>query len=71
MHVRQDAPSTGRLQGARVRRKRPLTLRTARRYHQTDECEHCSRPFDLRTRTTSEDAAQRPVVRRPDFPVAA
>lgn len=58
MHVRQDVPCIGGLQSLAVARKRPLTFRHARRYQQHCSCEFCCRHFfDLRTRTTSEDAA--------------
>jgi hypothetical protein len=71
MHSRQDAPSCGGLQNHTPTRNRPLTSSCKRRYEKPISCELCSRPFDLPTRTTSEDAASGGSCVGLNFPIAA
>jgi hypothetical protein len=67
MHVRQDVGWVVGLQSV-ITRKRPLTFGLRDRYDDLCKCEFWFRPcFDLRTRTTSKDAAERRVVRSLNF----
>ena len=61
MHDKQDVPCFSRLPPRSPNRIRTLTFRPPRPYDNTHQCEFRFRPFDLRTRTTSEDAAERRV----------
>ena len=57
MHVRQDVPCPGGLQRETNAGRRPLTFVVTLEYQHDRKCDFCFRFFDLRTRTTAEDAA--------------